>query len=258
MQNVLHPPGTFCWNELGTRNAAAAKKFYSAMFGWQTHDDSTPMGVYTLLRLDGQDIGGLYELNGPQFEGVPSHWMPYVATADCNATTEKIRGLGGQVLMGPMDVPEVGRMTVAQDPQGAAFSIMQFTKHCGAAQLGQVPGTFCWNELGTNDTAAARKFYTGVFGWGAKEMPLPNMVYTVWQSGGQDCGGMYPILPEMGPMPPNWMSYVTVADCDAGAQKAQGLGATIVVPPTDIPNIGRFAIFADPTGAHLSIISFPR
>ena len=72
--------GEFCWYELGTTDVAAAKNFYGSLFGWTSTDiPMGEMGTYTLLQKDGQDIAGLYKLEGPMFEGVPPNWMVYVA-----------------------------------------------------------------------------------------------------------------------------------------------------------------------------------
>ena len=62
------------------------------------------------------------------------------------------------------------------------------------------------------------------------------------------------IMPEMGPVPPNWLPYFTVEDCDATANKAKATGGKLFMPPTDIPNVGRFSVIQDPQGATFAII----
>ncbi len=114
-------------------------------------------------------------------------------------------------------------------------------------------GTFCWNELITADTAAARKFYAELVGWEANEMNMGETTYTVFKSGDKDVGGMMAISKEMGDVPPHWMAYIVVEDVDASAKKAEELGGKVVCPPTDIPDTGRFATIIDPTGAAVSL-----
>ncbi len=125
-----------------------------------------------------------------------------------------------------------------------------------AEQTKAPPGTFCWNELMTRNLPAAKAFYTKLLGWTTEEMDMgPAGTYTIWKKGDTSCGGMMQI--PQGPghekTPVHWMSYVTVDNVDAATKKAQTLGAKIQVPPTDIPNIGRFSIIADPTGASVGL-----
>jgi predicted enzyme related to lactoylglutathione lyase len=157
--------------------------------------------------------------------------------------------------MAPFDVMEVGRMATIQDPTGAVFSLWQPRQHIGAEVVNQ-PGAPTWNELATNDTKAAGDFYTGLFGWTTEEMEMAtgDGSYTIFKNGDRGAGGMFTITPEMGLMPPNWIGYFAVADCDASLEKAKGLGANVAVPPTDIPGVGRFAVIADPQGAAIAFI----
>ncbi|MBV8329834.1 MAG: VOC family protein [Verrucomicrobia bacterium] len=121
-------------------------------------------------------------------------------------------------------------------------------------------GQFSWNELLTTDPAAATKFYTQLFGWTTQEYPMPEFVYTVVTAGGATSGqgGIMAIPPSSKGMPPAWVSYVTVDNVDNRASQAEKLGGKIVVPPSDIPNVGRFAVIQDPQGAVISIITYAR
>jgi predicted enzyme related to lactoylglutathione lyase len=117
-------------------------------------------------------------------------------------------------------------------------------------------GSFAWLELGTTDRDAAKKFYSSLFGWAAEDQSMgPDMTYTLFRLGGKDVGGAYQLMKEQieGHVPPHWMPYVRVDNADASAAKAVKLGAKQIVPPGDIPNVGRFAVLEDPTGAHISI-----
>ena len=115
------------------------------------------------------------------------------------------------------------------------------------------PGSFCWFECGTNDLNSAKAFYSKLFGWGVKE--VPTGFYTEFQVGGRSIAGMMAIPQEQQEhVPDNWLPYALIDDYDATVDTASGLGATVVVPAQDIPNVGRFAVFADPAGAHLAVI----
>ena len=244
--------GEFCWNELGTRDIDAALKFYKELFGWSTlSHDMGEHGTYYMFQLAGKDVGAAHRMFGPQFEGIPPHWACYVWVDDVDAAGAKAGALGGQVILPPLDVPNVGRMALLKDPQGAAFAVFKGKEHQGAARLGPKPGTFCWNELRTTDAAGARRFYSSLLGWSCIEVPMgPGVTYTVCKVGETNAAGMA----EMHDLPAHWFSYVSVADCDASASKAANLGATVAVPPTDIPKTGRFAIIKDPSGAGCGLL----
>jgi uncharacterized protein len=117
-------------------------------------------------------------------------------------------------------------------------------------------GAFCWLELGTTDPGAAKKFYSSLFGWATEDIPMgPDMAYTMLRLGANDVGGAYPLMKEQveAHVPPHWMLYVKVESADASAAKAVKLGAQQIVEPSDIPNVGRFAVLQDPTGANISV-----
>jgi uncharacterized protein len=117
-------------------------------------------------------------------------------------------------------------------------------------------GAFSWTELLTNDVAGARKFYAQLLGWQFDEMPTQHGTYSVISVGGQKIGGIMATPPEAGGMPPTWGSYVTVDDVNARAAAVKNLGGKVVVPPTDIPGVGRFCVIQDPQGAAISLITY--
>jgi predicted enzyme related to lactoylglutathione lyase len=249
-------PGNFCWFELATSDQTAAKKFYGALFGWTVREN--PMGpeaVYTMFQLRGRNVGAAYALMPDQVkQGVPPHWGSYVAVTSVDESLAKAKTLGATVVAGPMDVAEHGRMVVLRDPTSAVFSLWQANKEQGVGLWGEV-GAFCWSELLTRDTSTATKFYTALFGWKTKITEGSGFPYTHWQNDGADIGGMMSIMKEWGPMPPCWGNYVQVKNCDETSAKATSLGGKVCMPPTDIPNTGRFAMLQDPQGAMFSIIA---
>src|SRR5206468_9857686 len=93
-------------------------------------------------------------------------WATYVNVGSADGTAEKVTTAGGQVILEPMDVLDVGRMAVFTDSIGAFFSVWQAGTHPGA-QLVNEPGTWSWSELLTTDADASIAFYAAVFGWDA-------------------------------------------------------------------------------------------
>lgn len=110
-------------------------------------------------------------------------------------------------------------------------------------------GTFCWVDLATPDPQAAKGFYGAVLGWTAEDLPTDKGVpYTMFSYQGRQACGLYALAPDQGPHP-FWSSYISVSDVDALAERAVGLGATLVVPPMDVMGEGRMCFIQDPTGA---------
>lgn len=129
---LVHEHGGMCWGELMTPDAAGAKDFYASLFGWDTVSMEMPgMGgepiEYTMFKNDGKDAAGMMQMDGPQWEGVPPHWMLYFAVDDCAAIAERIGASGGTIVVPPSEIP-VGIFSVAKDPQGGTFSVIQATQ----------------------------------------------------------------------------------------------------------------------------------
>lgn len=118
-------------------------------------------------------------------------------------------------------------------------------------------GAFSWAELQTTDVEGAKKFYTDLLGWTTEQFPSEEMVYTVVKTGDEPVGGIME-LPSKECVQPHWGVYITVEDVDTTTRKAHELGATIIVPPMDIKDVGRFSVIKDPQGAMFSVITYLR
>jgi predicted enzyme related to lactoylglutathione lyase len=249
--------GQVCWHELACRDREKERSFYQELLGWQTEDHEMPGemgGTYTMLRLDGDDLGGLYEMHGEMFEGVPSHWDLYFYVGNVDEIVARATELGASPLVPPMDVPGVGRIAMMNDPTGAGFAVFAPGEHPGARPATR-HGAFTWDELTTRDAAAAISFYTELLGLEAETSQMEHGEYTVLKAGETMLGGIMQMTDEWGDLPSHWMVYVAVDDCDATADQAKALGGTVCVAPTDIPQVGRFAVLNDPDGAVFSIIT---
>ena len=248
-----HDPGSFSWAELATSDPAAAKRFYSSLFGWAPLD--SPMGpgpedIYTRMQLGGKDVAALYKMMKEQeAQGVPPNWMCYVTVANADATAAKARSLGAKLLAEPFEVATYGRMAILQDSEGAVLAVWQAREHIGIGRINE-PGALCWCELSTRDAEWAEKFYTQLFGWGVKRSPD----YVEVMRGETPIGGIFPMTAEMAGIPPHWGVYFQVGDCDATAAKAAKLGGQLLFGPKDVENVGRFAVLQDPQGAAFSVI----
>jgi hypothetical protein len=250
-----HPPGAFCWIELSTSDQNSAKSFYSSLFGWAGKD--FPMGpndFYTMFQLEGRETGAAYTMRPEQrSQGVPPHWMIYIAVASADDAAGRAAQLGGKVIAPPCDVYDAGRMAVVQDPTGAVFALWQPKTHSGTGIAG-VHGTLCWADLITPDVALAKTFYTALFGWKISASENDPSGYLHIANGGDFIGGVPPSKLRDPNAPPHWMAYFYVSNCDETAAKAKELGGKTCLAPMAIEKVGRMAILADPQGAVFAII----
>jgi predicted enzyme related to lactoylglutathione lyase len=247
-----YEPGSFCWAELATDDAQKAKQFYGALFEWHALD--RPVGAemtYTILQLGGKDVGALYRRDRSKSPGPPS-WLSYISVKSADECARKAKALEGTVLSEPFDVQDAGRMAVLQDPTGAGFGLWEPKRDIGAKIVNE-PGALCWNELQTDDTASASRFYTSLFGWTTKT-DSGALPYTEFFRGTTAVAGMLPTPAQRESTAPHWLVYFAVEGCEEKAGLAKSLGGSLKVPPTEIPNVGRFSVIQDPQGAVFAII----
>lgn len=250
-----YEPGTFCWVELATTDPGGAKAFYGELFGWEAED--MPVGeemTYTVQRLGGDDICGLYELPADQREqGVPPYWHTLVSVESADAAAEKARSLdSGGALIEPFDVLDAGRMAVIQDPAGAVFSAWQPRAHVGATRVNDV-GCLAWNELNTREPEIVSGFYSALFGWELERMEEDGeLAYAVIQNNGWPNGGIMPMTEQHGDAPPFWLPYFTVSSCDGVAARVRELGGTVLAEPFE-PGAGRISVLSDLQGAAFAV-----
>src|SRR5829696_5527415 len=249
-----YEPGTFCWLDLTTTDPEAAKAFYGELFGWEAED--TPAGeagTYTMLRLDGDEVGGLYGMEAERREqGATSYWLSYVSVESADAAAARAGELGGTARGDAFDVMEAGRMAIIADKEGAVLALWEPRDHAGADRVNDV-GCMGWNELQTRDPGAAGDFYRELLGWEIE--PLEDdgrLVYTTIKNKGSQNGGFMPLAEQHGDAPSFWLPYFTVSSRDDAVEKVQELGGTLLAGPLDLP-AGRIAVLADPQGAAFAI-----
>ena len=118
--------GTFVWNELGTRDLAGAKSLLTSLLGWTAEDrDMGPNGTYTIFKSGEQQVGGGWEMKGEKFQGVPTHWMGYIAVKNADVTVKNAERLGLKIKMPATDIPDVGRFAVLDHPATGTFAILE-------------------------------------------------------------------------------------------------------------------------------------
>ncbi|GGN50339.1 hydroxylase [Streptomyces albiflavescens] len=236
-----------CWTELGTSDLAAAKRFYADLFGWRpVTDPRQEAGGYTVAHLGDAAVAAITPLYQ---DSQPVAWSVSFAVADADATAEALTAAGGTVVLGPMDVFDVGRFAVALDPGGAAFQLWQARAFPGAG-LFNAPGALGWVELMTRAPDLVKEFYTTVFGWTV----TASEYYPQWGIDGADFGGMV-TMDDKFPheVPSHWLPYFAVEDVDATADAAVQAGGNILMEPTSVPDGPRIAVLRDPQGAAFGV-----
>jgi uncharacterized protein len=241
-----YAPGTFCWVDLGTTDAAGAKAFYGRLFGWEGEDMPVGEGAtYTMLRLGGRDVAALYEQGADErAAGIPPHWSSYISVIDVDETAARVAGLGGSVPAEPFDVLDSGRMAVIQDPTGALVSLWQPGRHIGA-RLVNDPGSLTWNDLATPDPAAAAAFYSALLGWEVTER-APG--YSTIANEGRSNGG----IRHETDLPPHWLPFFTTESVTEAMTAAGEAGGEVLHEPVRVP-AGTFGFILDPQGAPFAV-----
>ena len=245
-----YEPGTPSWVDLSTPDPADARRFYGALFGWEAEDAGPPeeTGGYAMFKLRGKLIAGIGPLMDPD---QPAVWSTYVSTDDADAVVSRATEAGGQAIVEPMEVMDAGRMAFVMHPAGGAVGVWEPNRHRGA-ELVNEPGALTWNQLHTSDQDGAAAFYNAVFGWTRADFGGMS----VFNLGENGVGGLAPMPAQVPPgMPAFWMTVFGNDDTDKTAAKAAELGGQVLSPPSDIPDVGRFAVLADPQGVTFGVIT---
>jgi len=241
------------WVDLATSDAAAAREFYSKVFGWKIDVNPDPQyGGYGMANVGDKRVAGIAPKMSPD---APTAWSIYIGTDDADDLAKKVQAAGGKIIAPPFDVGDQGRMAVFQDPTGAVISAWQPRAMNASLPTGEA-NTFGWAELSSRGVDKAIPFYQKVFGWTPKanDMGPDSPPYTEFQLGGESIAGgqeMQAMVPAE--TPSYWLVYFAVGDVDKSFKTATQAGAKELVAPMDFPG-GRFAIVSDPQGAAFGLL----
>ncbi len=259
--NAPNPVGAFIWYELMTPDTDGAKAFYDALIGWDISEGAPEFAGYRMIgRSDGKFAGGILPLTDEmQQHGARPIWLGYINVADTDAAIASIEQAGGKALMPAFDIPNVGRVAMVADPQGAPFYVMKPIPPAG--QEKQASDVFSpdqqqrvsWNELSTSDPAAARTFYTGQFGWDDTEfMDMGELgEYRFLAQDGTRIGALCGVMPGQ---QPKWRYYIRVPSIAKAKETAEAKGGTIHMGPHQVPTGDYIIIGTDPQGAAFALV----
>jgi predicted enzyme related to lactoylglutathione lyase len=261
LRGMQNTPGDIVWYELLTSDPKGAIPFYASVVGWTTQ--AWQGADYTMWVGSHGPLGGVMQLpDAARTMGAPPYWQANVQVASVDETVAKVKQLGGQVHV-TEDVPEVGRIAVISDPQGAVIAVFQPKGPMEAHDRAR-PGEFSWHELYTSDHEAAFAFYHQIAGWERlDEFDMgPMGKYLLWGKGGRQLGGMMTKpkdmkTPDGREVPTSWMYYVTTGDLDAALDRAQAAGAKVLNGPMPVPGGQRIVQLMDPQGAAFALVTPP-
>ncbi|KUF19673.1 VOC family protein [Streptomyces silvensis] len=288
--------GVPCWVDATLPDVEGGKRFYGELFGWTFEDSSPaecepdggsgqgggsrpggwsgqsgwngpggrsgPGVQYTRAFLGGEPVAGL----APKSDGrMPTSWTVYLATPDAAALAVRVKGAGGQMITDPVPVGPYGTVGLAADPEGAVFGLWQAGTHPGFGRQRE-PGSFCWTEVYARSTEVDL-FYEGVFGYGSldleDELGDGGEDFRIWSPAGTEAGpgtafGGRAVMADGFPpeMPPHFLNYFVVADCDAAIATARRLGGRVRDEPVDTP-YGRIGALVDNQGAAFAVLQEP-
>lgn len=255
--------GEFIWYELLANDADAAQSFYKAVIGWDIDPSQSKEVDYRIFHaIDGDTaerhpIGGLMQLT-PEMKagGAQAVWLGYIAVEDVDQSIADITAAGGSVHLPAFDMPDVGRLAMVADPQGAPFYLMRSVHdNTSLAFASDKPrnGHCAWNELATADPASAKDFYFNAFGWSKDgEMDMGAMgAYEFIRHNGV----IGAIMPKPEEMPVTaWSYYFRVADIDTAHKLITDNGGQVLFGPDAIPGDEFIIKGIDPQGAVFSIV----
>jgi predicted enzyme related to lactoylglutathione lyase len=242
------------WYELMTTDMKAAEAFNRTVVGWTSTPATSTPHPYTMFNRPGEiPVAGV--MTTPEGMNAPPFWAMYVGVPRLEEGAADIKRHGGRECSPVIEVPNVGRMQMMADPQGAAFYIYEPASAEHQPEGPAVIGDASWLELITTDAPAAMTFYSDVFGW------QPSEALDIGETGKYQMfnrphgmiGGMMNKPPEMAHVPPNWQIYFRVPDITAAVERIKANGGQIVNGPMEVPG-GSWVVNAmDPQGAAFAL-----
>jgi uncharacterized protein len=244
------------WYELMSKDPLAARRFYGAVVGWQI-DESAPTGSamdYRMISAGDGLVGGVFTLTEEmRLNGASPCWMMYIGVDDVDACVTAIASAGGSVQLAAFDIPNVGRIAMVSDPQGAPFYVMrgeglEASTACHPDRVGHG----AWHELHAADGQKATDFYTAQFGWRkSRGMDMgPMGTYQLIAIGGRDLGG---IMTDSRFPRPAWLVYFRVDGIERAARRIVEAGGQVIHGPMEVPGGGWIVNGLDPEGAMFAL-----
>jgi predicted enzyme related to lactoylglutathione lyase len=256
-----NPRGDYIWYELMTPDPEGSKAFYDAVVGWNIGKAEEAYNGYRMIGTDGGFAGGVLPLNAEmQQHGARPTWLGYIHVTDVDQSIKSIEQAGGKALMPATDIPNVGRIAMVADPQGAPFYVMKPIPPEGRENEPSTvfspgkDGRCSWNELSTSDPVAARRFYGEQFGWTSDEfMDMgEHGEYRFFDHHGVRLGAVSGMMNQ--DQHPHWRYYFRVPSVSKAKETAEAKGGKVVMAPMEVPGGDHIIIGFDPQGAEFALV----
>jgi len=256
-----NPRGDYIWYELMTPDPEGSKAFYDAVVGWNIGKAEEAYNGYRMIGTDGGFAGGVLPLNAEmQQHGARPTWLGYIHVTDVDQSIKSIEQAGGKALMPATDIPNVGRIAMVADPQGAPFYVMKPIPPEGRENEPSTvfspgkDGRCSWNELSTSDAVAARRFYGEQFGWTSDEfMDMgEHGEYRFFDHHGVRLGAVSGMMNQ--DQHPHWRYYFRVPSVSKAKETAEAKGGKVVMGPMEVPGGDHIIIGFDPQGAEFALV----
>ena len=242
------------WFELMTTDMKAAEAFYRPVVGWTAVPFEGSPQPYSMFTRSGEvPVAGF--MTKPDEVDAPPFWAMYIGVPALEDAAAHVKRLGGREMSPVIEVPDIGRMQMMTDPQGAAFYIYEPASTDQPPEGAPDVGEASWLELMTTDVPAAMTFYNDVFGWQTSEaMDMGELgTYQMFNRPHGMIGGMMNKPPELAAVPPNWQIYFRVPDINAAVERIKANGGQILNGPMEVPGGDWIVNAMDPQGAAFSL-----
>ncbi|MEJ2548973.1 MAG: VOC family protein [Gemmatimonadota bacterium] len=241
--------GQVVWHDLVTPDVESAKKFYGGLFGWTFQTIESNGIEYAIAMIGPRPVAGFYRPEDKTYSA--AEWLQFFSVDDVDAAVARVATAGGTMIAEPDDIPQRGRLAVVEDREGAAFGLIRSASGDPAAGISSPHNDFLWNELWTNDMAAAGSFYEAAVELDSRIVPRENGDYLLFTHGGERrAGGLE--IPQAN-IEPTWIPTIRVADIKATVARAKQLGGEIALEPRWDLVDGKVAIIVDPNGAPVTV-----
>ncbi len=257
-------PGKIIWHDLLTSDPAASQRFYGELFGWEFEAIGIASGLsgnssYTLIRHDGQLIGGMIDTKALNNRTDISQWVVLMSVDDIDEATRRLAAEGGSVLTPPRDLQRRGRIAVVKDAEGALLALLE-TRDGDPADREPELGGFLWDELWTTDVEHATDFYKGVVGFDSADWDTDTDAeapanYRLLKVGDVPRAGI--VTRPLEDLDPVWVSYLRVESPAAITARVAELGGRVIVEARPRTLGGEVAFIAGPSGAGIALQTWP-
>lgn len=247
--------GRFVWQDLMTRDAAACRRFYEALFGWHFQESTRNGKPYFIARLGGKPVGGIVEVKDPRVQ--EAAWLSYLSVDDIDKAVAQVRNAGGKVLVEPMSIVGIGRIAAVLDPEGAPLGLAALDIAAPAEPSEPLVARFFWREYFAHDAAKSLAFYKDLNGYQDSLSERPGAVaYHLLERNGPQAG-LFQLPEAMSVVKANWLPYLRVDDPAAVSARVRDLGGRVILAPVPEVRNGTVAIVADPTGGAVALQKWP-